>query len=142
MSSYQKFLVELQRVPRWVFTLVTLLVILWLTLAPRPLGDNSPRLFPGADKVVHGIMFGFFTIMMLLDLQRSHHWERTPLFVALICAAISSALGISIEFIQLKMDIGRGFEIADMIADTVGSFTFAITWVYFQKFWLPKTTNK
>ena len=87
-------------------------------------------------------MFGFFTIMMLLDLQRSHHWERTPWFVALVCAAISSALGISIEFIQLKMDMGRGFEIADMIADTVGSFTFAITWVYFQKFWLPKTTNK
>ena len=26
---------------------------------PDPLGDDAPTLFPGADKVVHAIMFGF-----------------------------------------------------------------------------------
>ena len=55
--------------PPWSFSLFTVMVILWLTLMPDPLGDDAPTLFPGADKIVHGLMFGFLTIVVLLDYQ-------------------------------------------------------------------------
>lgn len=111
------------------------MLILWLTLAPKPLGDDAPSLFPGADKIAHGLMFGFLTMMMLLDWQRRNQWRPTSWIRSLTDAACASLLGILIEFAQAYMNLGRGFEYADMVADTIGSFTIAIVWMFFQKFW-------
>lgn len=105
------------RLPYWLFSIITTLLILWLTLMPDPLGDDAPTLFPGADKVVHAIMFGFLSVMLLLDYQRKHGWRETGSGVMLIAAFISSALGILIEFIQRWMAMGRGFDPGDMVAD-------------------------
>ena len=70
----EKLRAALSRLPQWVFTAATTLLILWLTLAPDPLGDDAPTLFPGADKIVHAIMFGFLTTMILLDTERKRGW--------------------------------------------------------------------
>ena len=66
----------LSRFPGWLFTVLTILIILWLTLMPDPLGDDAPSLFPGADKLVHAIMFGFLTTMIMLDRQRRNRWKE------------------------------------------------------------------
>ena len=126
---------SLSLLPAWFFTIATCLAILWLTLAPKPLGENPPPLFPGADKLAHGIMFGGFVAMMLLDWQRKHRWHKIWLQRALICAFLSSLLGILIEFAQANMGLGRGFEYADMIADTLGSFFVAFLWIVLQRYW-------
>ena len=127
----------LARLPMWLLSIVTLLVILWLTLSPKPLGETPPPLFPGADKLAHGIMFGGFTLVMLLDWQRKHHWKEVWWSRALLYATISSIIGIFIEFAQGSMNLGRSFEYEDIFADTIGAFVFAVFYKLLQKTWLP-----
>lgn len=122
-------------VPGWLFTILTALLILWLTLMPDPLGDDAPELFPGVDKLVHAVMFGFLTVVILLDRQRSMNWKRQSGAFIIIAAVISSVAGIMIEVLQLVMDMGRGFEVADMAADTAGAFVCALCWRALQSHW-------
>ena len=124
--------------PAWLLSIVTMLAIFWLTLAPKPLGDDTPMLFPGADKVVHGIMFGFLGIMMMLDWQRKHGWLVVYPQRIFICATMSAILGVIIEFAQAGMGLGRGFEYGDMVADTIGAYVFAIFWLVCQKYWVKQ----
>lgn len=126
---------QISALPPWLLTALTLALILWLTLSPDPLGDDAPHLFPGADKVVHALMFGFLTVMMLLDRQRRRGWKVLPP-VAVWCAALLSAsVGIAIEFAQRAMAMGRGFEVADMAADAAGACICAVMWLLLQRRW-------
>ncbi len=125
----------LSRFPRWIFTILTVLLILWLTLMPDPLGDTTPTLFPGADKVVHAIMFGFLTTMILLDHQRNISWRPVSSGYIAVAATVSSLLGIIVEVLQLKMEMGRGFETADIIADISGAVLCGVGWKMLQKRW-------
>lgn len=119
----------LSPLPPWTLTLATVAAILWLTLSPAPLGPQPPLLFPGADKVVHALMFGFLTLMLCLDRQRAKGWKSpAPAFVW-GAAAASALLGTAIEFAQLSMGLGRGFETSDILADAVGAALAAILWI-------------
>lgn len=133
----------LTKFPRGIFSLLTLILILWLTLSPKPLGEKPPKLFEGADKIVHGLMFGFFAVMMIFDWQRKNGW-RAAGFKIIICSALLSAMtGIGIEFCQDAMGKGRGYENADIFADTIGAFLFAFLWIPFQNKWLKgNSVNK
>lgn len=138
MQGVRKFLGKL---PTGLLSGLTVIAILWLTLAPKPLGDEPPPLFPGADKIAHAIMFGELTWMILLDWQRKHAWEKVKMSTILIVAFSSSLFGILIEFLQAAMQLGRGFEYADMAADLIGSFICVFIYKYFQNFWVS-TTDK
>lgn len=121
---------HLSRLPAWLLTIVTVALILWLTLAPDPLPDEEPlHLFPGADKVVHGLMFGFLTFTALVDWSRGRDYRRVGWKVCLLTAALVTCFGIAIEFAQRGMALGRGFEILDMVADGTGAFTVAAIWI-------------
>lgn len=122
--------------PAWTFSVLTLLAIFWFMLAPKPLGDEPPPLFPGADKIAHGIMFGGFVAMMLLDWQRKHNWHLVWWQRAFTCAILSSVLGILIEYAQMEMGLGRELEYEDMIADSAGAFLVSAFWLDFQRYWL------
>lgn len=155
----QRLLVKL---PSWLLTIIVILVILYLTLWPDPLPDDTPHLFPGADKVVHALMFGGLTLVILIDRQRytagsgkpghsdndtadsihdadhsvdSVSWPPLkPGFVWPVALA-SSLFGAVIECLQWGMGLGRGFEAGDIVADTVGSFLFAALWLRLQHNW-------
>ncbi|MDE7114969.1 MAG: VanZ family protein, partial [Muribaculaceae bacterium] len=113
---------------------VTVAVILWLTLVPRPLGDMKPELFPGADKVVHAIMFGGLALMILTDCSRSRGWHRLSLLSVITAAAVSTLFGIVIELLQREMDLGRSYDFYDILADAAGAVTAALLWYLFTRF--------
>ena len=119
----------------WWPTMIVIAVILYATLNDNPLGADELPIFPGADKVVHAIMFGFLSVMLLLDYQRKHGWRETGSGVMLIAAFISSALGILIEFIQRWMAMGRGFDPGDMVADVAGVVICVFLWSRLQRHW-------
>lgn len=121
--------------PRHFLSGLTLAVILWLTLAPEPFGNQSPELFPGADKVVHAIMFAGLSAMILLDCQRTSDWKLLRTTAAATAAALSAATGITVEFLQLWMDLGRSFEFADIVADTTGASLSATIYLLLQRYW-------
>ena len=126
---------QISLLPAWLFTALTVGLILWLTLSPDPLDDEDIPLFPGADKIAHAIMFGFLTVMILLDRQRKREWRRLTKRFILGAAATSTFLGIAVEFAQLLMRMGRSFETADMLADAVGAFFCAWLFRRLQHFW-------
>ena len=125
----------LEALPSWILTIVVTLAILYLTLWPDPLPDDTPQLFPGADKVVHALMFGGLTLVLLIDRQRGMHWRPLGKRFVWSVALASAVFGAVIECLQWAMGLGRGFEIADIIADTVGSLLFALLWLRFQCRW-------
>lgn len=118
-----KFLTGL---PSWLLTALCLAAILWLTLAPRPLGETEIPLFPGADKVAHFLMFGGFVFCIVLDWVRKHSWARVPSGVAV--AAVVAGIGLAglTEVLQLTMHLGRSFEAADIVADISGALVSGI----------------
>ena len=120
----------LRPLPKWFLSAICLVVILWLTLSPRPLGQMLVELFDGADKGVHGIMFGALTLALCVDRWRQTGWKLpSPSFV-LSATAGSVILGGVIEILQYSMDLGRSGDIIDFTADIIGSLLVAIIFIF------------
>lgn len=119
----------LLRLPKWLPSILTILLILWLTLAPHPVGEIDLPLFPYADKVVHGIMFGWLSLMLIFDKWRSGKKPEISLAMTGICVAASAIFGIVIEYLQRSMELGRSFEPSDIVADTVGAIMGGLFWI-------------
>lgn len=102
--------------------------ILWLTLAPHPIGDQEIPLFPGADKIVHALMFLGLCGIFLVEMQIIGKLRKSVAAVATICTIL---MGIGIEYLQRLMGLGRSFEAADMIADTTGALIAGIAALIF-----------
>lgn len=93
-------------------------VILLLTLMPS---DGIPSVgIPHIDKVVHFLMFGAFSSVMLFDYSRFR--GRLNKWQVITAALISTAAGGAIELLQMSMGMGRGAEWGDFIADALGAF--------------------
>lgn len=110
----------------WALTLITLAAILWLTLAPDPLPDEMDiPLFPGADKVVHGLMMAGLTWAACLDLMRKNrrlpHWRRLRFVTVMVIVVLVCLFGGGIELVQKAMDMGRGADWLDFAADASGA---------------------
>lgn len=115
-----------------LLTGITVAAILWLTLSPRPFGSMHTPFFPGADKVVHGLMFGFLVAMLALDNIRKNRFRPLSAMMLIIYALVSSLLGVAIEFLQDWLQTGRAFELTDMAADATGAFAVAAAWYFLQ----------
>lgn len=103
-------------------------LILWLTLAPHPVGDIDIPLFPGADKVVHAAMFGGLTLALAFDVALGR--GRLP-SVAVVgrLAVISFLFGGLIEILQSVMGEGRQGDLLDFAADIAGAL---IVWAFYK----------
>lgn len=132
----------LRPLPVWLPTILVVLAILWLTLAPHPVGDMQVMWFEGEDKIFHGIMFFALCFMVLLDLmrQRKGALPTLPAISAIVFA--SAAFGVGIEFLQERMDAGRTFELYDMVADFVGAVLGGGGWLVFEYLYLLEQKHK
>ncbi|MDE6340322.1 MAG: VanZ family protein [Muribaculaceae bacterium] len=118
----------IDKIPAWGCTVATALLILWLTLARKPLGDTDLQLFPGVDKVVHAIMFGWLAAMIVLDYVRAHRWKLDSKILIPVAVLFSSLFGVMIEYAQDLMHQGRSFDIGDIAADWIGAGIAGIIW--------------
>lgn len=119
----------MRKVPGWLCTTVCLAVILYLTLYPDPFGDEELPLFPGADKIVHGLMFFGLTLCMLFDYMRQRGWKMLSLPAISLISLIGMGIGIGIEYLQEAMDMGRGKGFWDMAADAFGAISAGALWI-------------
>lgn len=110
------------RLPSFIFTVIVVAAVLYLTLMPDPLPDNNIELFPGADKVVHGIMmFGVISCLAFDYLRKHPATHDAPGVILTIFLIITIAFGGAIELLQGWMDMGRGEDLFDFLADSVGA---------------------
>lgn len=95
--------------------------ILWLTLAPHPVGEVRVELFAGADKLVHALMMALLTAAALFDRWRGpgrrRPLRRRSVAVVLLAVALFSAVD---EWAQGAMGLGRTADPADLLADFAG----------------------
>ena len=114
-------MLKLKWMPANLPWILVLALILYLTLAPQPLGEEQPELFPGADKVVHFIMFGTLTGSFIYD--RWRYDRAVDMKTALIIALASAITGGVIELLQNYMELGRtGNDPLDAAANALGAF--------------------
>lgn len=106
---------------RWWPTVLCLGIILYLTLSDDPLdGAQKAVWFEGADKVVHALMFGGLTSVMMLDYRReSRVGQLRPRDICVI-AFIVAAFGILDEVMQETLTTSRTGDVLDFCADAVG----------------------
>lgn len=129
MTTMTTIKLLLGKLPPWTLTIVCFLAICWLTLAPHPLPDNDIPLFPGADKLVHAIMFGGFTFCIILDWNRRHGWPVGISKADWYAPDFASALGIITELLQKEMNAGRSGDVWDLVADITGAFLVCCVWI-------------
>lgn len=123
---------RLSWIPPYQLTLSVALVILYLTLLPKPFGEEDIPLFPGADKVAHCCMFGGLALTFIFERKRIG--RPLTLRQALLASVVVSIFGIAVEFIQDAMQMGRSGDIYDGLADTAGAFAavplcYALHWI-------------
>lgn len=119
----------MRRICSYYPSFLTLAVILYATLSAAPPDEVRFILFPGADKLIHAIMFGGLCGAILFDTYRSAKPEKANLsFLVLAITAITCAtIGIIVEILQEEMDLGRTADIADFCADCIGIIIALIT---------------
>mgnify|MGYP001566739113 CR=1 FL=1 len=106
-----------------------LLVILYICciaaislLPPKDLPQIP--LFPGADKIIHFLMYLVFSLLFCWALRIEKNYYRL-LFI--ILATIG--WGLFMEIIQLTMRAGRSFSWYDIFANSVGVFVGILIYV-------------
>lgn len=128
----ERFRRIIDKIPTGLLSGITVAIILWLTLAPHPTGDINLPLFPGADKIVHAVMFGFLALMVLLETMKHRKWEPLSLVTVGVIAFICAIFGIGIEIAQRAMGLGRSFETLDILADSAGAMLAGGVWAAVQ----------
>ena len=124
---------------RWIATALVLLLILYLTLVPRPLSNTNIEI-PGLDKLAHAIMFGVLAFATSVDMARRNRNDirtlsnSTIIYISIIVAFV----GLLIEILQQLMQLGRGGDLLDFIADIIGIIIASIITVNFLKSLLNK----
>lgn len=109
------------RLPHFVPSLIILAVILCLTLLPVPDKVVDVPLFPGADKVVHFLMFGTLAVILWWDESRRRFLAKAPLSLLIPAALISTVAGGVVEVLQDLMHAGRSGDWMDLLADMAGA---------------------
>lgn len=112
-----------------------ILVVIWMSvmfiLSILPSGNASKISFlhiPHIDKLMHA--FCHFTIVMLLLLDnQSRKYDYKNSIIAAI--SISFLYGLSVEVSQKLFTTTRFFEISDIFANIMGSFTALLIFHFF-----------
>ena len=56
-----------EKMPKGLMSIMTILLITYLSLDDNPFDANDVRLFEGMDKVVHCIMYWFLALILMID---------------------------------------------------------------------------
>jgi len=121
----KKFLLGL---PTGVVSTIAVLVIVFLSLAPTDIMPGEWRFAQNLDKWAHGIMYFCCTLCFMFDLfkhQLPHHTKLNSEMAFTACAIL---LGLIMEVMQLFLTEGRGYEIADWVADIIGAVLAFLLW--------------
>lgn len=103
----------------WWPTGLTLLVVLYATLWPDPVGADEVAFFPGADKLIHAIMMGGLASAVIFDRRRSgRHITNLYCMVVFLSVIVFSYID---ECAQQAMGLGRTFDSLDLGADAAGT---------------------
>lgn len=101
-------------------SLLTLAVVLYATLYPDPLDDNTMPPIPHLDKLIHAVMMGGLYGAIVFDTQRADRSKSLSRAFLIAVAVGVIAFGALDEVAQNAMGLGRSGDGLDFVADFVG----------------------
>ena len=108
------FLLSVRQPIRFLIVVIYVLSIVALSLLPPQDLPKIP-LFKGADKVIHIMMYFIFSILFCWAIRTEINFYRLILVIS-----VTIVWGIFMEYLQLKMHMGRSFDPNDILANSFG----------------------
>ena len=123
MKSLAKFY---KKIPSWVTSIIVMLSIAYVSLDPNPMDINSIKLFKGADKVVHFIMYFTLCSAFIFDYAKSRMPHHTKFSSEAAFTTFAFLYGLIMEILQAKLSEFRVFDVLDITANTMGALAALI----------------
>jgi VanZ family protein len=117
------FLLEVKRPYRILLVILYVGCIAALSLLPP---KDFPRIpmFHGFDKVVHVMMYFIFSLLFCWAIKTESNYSWLLLIIP-----VTIGWGIFMEYLQLKMHLGRSFDSNDILANSLGVVTGVLIYV-------------
>lgn len=116
-KSMKKFI---NKIPSGLLSLITFVVIIYVSLDNNPFEINRVQLFEGADKIIHALMYGFFVMVMIYESSKYLYFEESDFISYILLFMMAFLFSVAMELLQELMEIGRHMDIYDIIANTSG----------------------
>lgn len=121
MKQENNTVINFKSLYKWSIAMLYLILITYLSLASSDNFRVSMFNIPHRDKIVHFFMYGFFVVILNWSLN-GIEITKSRIFVLILFPAI---YGILMEIAQFFLvNLGRSFEVADIIANTSGVLFF------------------
>jgi VanZ family protein len=102
----------------FLFTILFAIFIMFLSLVPSDINGGAPLFyFPGIDKVIHGMMYGFFTVLALYEFFKYKRLSFLPFLLIMLSIFFYSIL---MEILQYYLVESRSGEVNDVLANLTG----------------------
>ncbi len=117
------FLLTVRQPVRFILVIFYVGCIVALSLLPPQDLPKIP-LFKGFDKVVHILMYLIFSILFCWSIKTEKNYYRLLLVIP-----ITIGWGILMEYLQLKMHMGRSFDPNDILANSFGVISGVLIYI-------------
>lgn len=121
MFGQMKINVIINRIPKGLMSILIVMIISYLSLDKDPFDVNKVRLFEGADKVVHCIMYWVMTLVFMVDWAKFRYPKKITVSSMWVCAVVAFAFSLLMEYLQDAMNLGRAASVNDVIANFIGT---------------------
>ena len=119
-------------IPKYVPSLIMILVALYFTFADNPLGVNGLKIFPYAEQVGHFILYFLVALTFILDYAKARLPHHSKINQEIVLAATASVLALVMEISLMFYTAGLNYDLFNWAAATVGA---AIAFLFYH-FWL------
>ena len=125
-------------IPLWVVSIIIMIIITYCSLDDNPLDINSVKLFKGADKVIHFVMYFTLCAAFIFDYAKMRMPHHTKFSSESAFTTLAFLVGLILEILQANLTETRTFDIYDITANTLG----AVSALVIIKLWLMHIFRK
>ena len=113
----------IRRILKHHILLSTVWTIIILVLSGMP-GSKIPHIhIPGIDKAVHFTMYSVFTFLLLNSFTEQKKFRLSTINKMVVVFIAGASLGALNELLQATIYSGRSAELADEVANMIGSIS-------------------
>lgn len=132
MIGFKKFLTSF---PIWTFTVIWIVVMMWIFFTPEPFVEIDVTIDHPVDKIGHFICAGFLVAAIMLDYQRTHSWHFLSPTNILACAGVAIIVSTAMEIAQLLSFLRQMFDVLDIVTQIAGVLIFSLLYFVCQRLW-------
>lgn len=118
--------------PKYVPSLIMILVALYFTFDDNPMGVNGLKVFPYAEQVGHFILYFLVALVFILDYAKSKLPHHSKINQEMALAAVSAVMALLLEIGLMLRTNGYNYDVSNIYAATLGA---ALAFLFYH-FWL------